>query len=192
MSGARRSPYAEQKSVTPRRSASTRSRYLSTARAMPSRRLDAGLQVQQLGRLQHRHGEQPVPARGLGVGERLQERDAALLGELRQHESGQQPDGGAEPPHEVGDLLGRADPDEEQRQRRRPAAPARSANCRTRFSSAAATSRVVDRVLQAQHHGDDAAAGLLDDVVGERGPGGRAVEGGAEGGGEQRGPGSPR
>ena len=30
-------------------------------------------------------------------GERLQEGHAALLGELRQHESGQQPDGGAEP-----------------------------------------------------------------------------------------------
>lgn len=35
MSGCRRSPYAEQKSVTPRRRASTRSRYLSTVRAIP-------------------------------------------------------------------------------------------------------------------------------------------------------------
>lgn len=37
MSGALRSPYAEQKSVTPSRSASTRSRYLSTARKIPAR-----------------------------------------------------------------------------------------------------------------------------------------------------------
>lgn len=36
MSGARRRAYEEQKSVTPRRSARTRSRYLSTAREMPS------------------------------------------------------------------------------------------------------------------------------------------------------------
>lgn len=46
---------------------------------------------------------------------------------------------------------------------------------------------VVDRILQAQHHGDDSAAGLLDDVVGESGPGGGAVERGTEGGREDRG-----
>jgi hypothetical protein len=146
----------------------------------------ARLAVEQLRRLQHRHGEEAAAAFGLGGRQRLQEGDAAFPGELRQDESGQQPDGGSEASDQVGDLLGDADPDEEQRQvRARKAGEGRE--LADEVLLARADVRVVDRVLQAQDHGDHAATGLLEDVVGEAFAGGRAVERGAEGGREQPG-----
>lgn len=108
----------------------------------PGERGGAGLDVEQLGRLQHGHREEAVAAERLGGGQRLQVRHAALLGELREDEARQQADGGAEPAHQVGDLLGVADPDEEQGASASPASSraARSANCATRLASAPGTS----------------------------------------------------
>ncbi len=142
--------------------------------------------MEQFGGLQHRHGEQPLPGGAFGPGERFEEGDAGLLGELRQYESGQQRRGAAEPVHEVGDLGGGADPDEEQRQ---PVAGTGGefGELPDEVGLTGGDVPVVDRVLQAQHHGHHPEAGLLADVVGEVRAGGRAVEGGSEGDGEDAG-----
>ena len=144
--------------------------------------LGPGLQVEQLGRFQDGHGEEPAAARGLGGGERLQEGDAALLGELRQDEAAEQPRRrrrAAAPGRESGP--GSRTRTKSSGSLARPAA-SRSANWRTRLASAAATS--ASSMESSRHSTMDTTPrrGLLQDVVGEGGPGRRAVERGAEGG----------
>lgn len=144
------------------------------------------LQMQELGRLQDGHREEAPPGGRLRGGERLQERPAPLLGEFRQYESGQQPHGGAEAAHEVGDLPGGADADEQQRRPR--VRPGREVGeLPDQIPLGVRHLGVVDRVLQAQHHRDDAPGRLLEDVIGEARPRGRAVERGPEGRREQAG-----
>ncbi len=116
---------------------------------------------------------------GLGGGERLEERQAPLGGELGQHESGQHRGGGAEAADQVADLLRHADPDEQQRQVR-PGPSGEFGELADQVLLAGDDLGVADGVLEAQHHGDHAAGALLEDVVGEPGPCGGAVERGAE------------
>ena len=108
--------------MTPSRRASTRSRYLSTVREMPVERLDPALQVQQLGGLQHRHREQPAARVALSARVSASRKGTPVSSV---NFGSTNPDSSAAVPpsrsHEVGDLVGGADPDEQQRQRRRRA-----------------------------------------------------------------------
>lgn len=145
--------------------------------------------MEQLGGFQDGHGEEAVPAAGLGGGQRLQVGHAALLGELREDEAGEQADGGAEAAHQVGDLLGVADPDEEERGLglARLGTGGEVGELGHEVGLGTGDVGVGDRVLQAEDHRDDAAGGLLVDVVGEGGARGRAVQRRPQGGGQDGG-----
>ena len=114
-----------------------------------------------------------------GGDDRLEERRAVVLVELRHDEAGEHVGLVAEGSDQHRDLLDRADPDEDHRQRLGP--PAELAQLGDRVPFGAVEIVIGDGVLEADDHGDDALGGPPDDVVGQSRPRGRAVQRGAHG-----------